>query len=552
MKTVAGKLFAVLLGLAATALAVTTQAAVTATVDRNRVSINDSLVLTLRATEGEDVDDADLDQLLRDFDVASTGTSTRMSIINGRAERTRDLQVVLLPRRVGELVIPALTIDGQRTRAIRVQVSDTPVAADSTEDVFVESEVDRDEVYVQSQLLHTFRIYEAVDLNDRGRSELKLEGAVVEELESSSFQRTINGRPYRVIEVKHAIFPQKSGELEIPSMTFNGRKPSGRRGILSFNTGEVLHRRSKPITVTVKPVPAAWPDAPWVPARNLRIEESWSALPDELAVGDSVTRTLTLVAEGIDSSQLPQIPQADLPGVKAYPDQPRSENRPGNDGITGIGINSTALLITEPGEFTLPTVRVPWWDTGSDSLRYAELPARGFTVAAPAVSPAPAAPSAPVTVPQATANLVEQTNLWMWATLAALLGWMGTTAWLGWRLRTPRPVPAAHGEREEKEAALFKTCLAACNSNDPRAARAALQAWAQRYLDQPRLPPLSDISEHFARPELSEALEQLERSLYAAGGEWRGERLALALKACRKQGRPRDTAGGDPLPPLYT
>jgi hypothetical protein len=542
----------VLLALASTVLTTTAQAAVTATVDRNRVSINDSLVLTLRATEGEDVEDADLDQLARDFDMVSTGTSTHWSLNNGRTARTSDLKVVLLPRRVGELVIPALTIDGQRTRAIRVQVSDTPVASDASEDVFVESEVDRDEVYVQSQLLHTFRIYEAIDLSDRGRSELKLEGAVVEELESSSFQRTINGRPYRVIEVKHAIFPQKSGELVIPSMTFNGRKPSGRRSILSFNTGEVLRRRSQPITVKVKPVPAAWPDAPWIPARNLRIEESWSALPDELAVGDSVTRTLTLVAEGIDSSQLPQIPQADLPGVKAYPDQPRAENRPGNDGITGIGVNSTALLITKPGEFTLPTVRVPWWDTESNSLRYAELPARSFTVAAPPTAALPSAPVAPTPVQAAPADLIQQTNLWMWATLAALLGWMGTTAWLGWRLRAPRQVEAAPRETEQKEAALFKECLAACNGNDAQASRAALQAWGQRYLDQQRPPTLDAIARHFDRPELAEALEQLERSLYAGGGEWRGDSLALALKACRKQGRKRAAVGGDALPPLYT
>ena len=534
-------------------LSAATEAAVTATVDRNRVSINDSLVLTLRSTEGEDVEDADLDQLTRDFDVVSTGTSTRMSIINGRTERTRDLQVVLLPRSIGELTIPALNVEGQRTRAIRIEVVDTPVNADGSQDVFVESEVDRDVVYVQSQLLHTFRIYEAVDLSDRGRSELKLDDAVIEELESSSFQRTINGRPYRVIEVKHAIFPQKSGELVIPSMSFNGRKSTGRRNFLSLGSGELVRRRSDPITVTVKPVPAAWPDAPWVPARNVRIEESWSALPDELAVGDSVTRTLTLVAEGIDSSQLPQIAQADIEGVKAYPDQPRSENRPGNDGITGVGINSTALLITNPGEFTLPAVKLPWWDTDSDSLRYAELPARQFSVAAPANAPLPdTAPVPAVSAPTTPVSGLEQASLWMWTTVAALIGWMGTAAWLSWRLRTPRTIDSAAQAVEQREAALFKSCLAACNNSNADEARAALQTWAQRYLDQPGLPRLSTVADHFQLSELSEALEELERCLYAGGGSWRGERLALALKSCRKQGLRRAAEGGDPLPPLYT
>ncbi len=537
-------------------LATAAQAAVTATVDRNQISINDSLVLTLRASEGEDVESTDLGVLRLDFDVVSTGRSTNLSFIDGRTERITDLRIVLLPRRMGDLTIPPLSVDGKRTREIRIQVSDTPVTADISQDVFVESEVDATEVYVQSQLLHTFRIYEAIELNDRGRSELKLEDAVVEELESNSFQRTINGRPYRVIEVRHAIFPQKSGELVIPAISFNGRKSSGRRSLLSFSTGEVLRRRSKPITVTVKRVPDAWPAAaPWVPASNLRIEESWSALPDELEVGDSVTRTLTLVAEGVDSSQLPQLPPADIDGIKAYLDQPRSENRAGNKGITGIGVNSTALLITNPGTFTLPAVKVPWWDTSTDSLRYAELPARTLAVAAPAGAPAPVAAN-PVTPPAtmpAPTSATGRTSLWMWTTVSALLGWLGTTVWLGWRLRAPRIARSEQAATEEREAALFKACLAACNANQALAARTAIQHWAQRALDQRRLPSLAEIARRSDSAELSAALEALERSLYAVDATpWQGDALALALKACRKQLQRHDRSNTDPLPPLYS
>ncbi len=531
------------------------RAAVTATVDRNQISINDSLVLTLRATEGEDVENANLDLVRLDFDIATTGTTTNFSYNNGRSQKFTDHRIILLPRRMGELTIPPLSVDGQRTREIRIQVGDSPPLADSSQEVFVESEVDTDEVYVQSQLLHTFRIYEAIDLSDRGRSELKLEDAVVEPLESNTFQRTINGRPYRVFEVRHAIFPQKSGKLVIPPMDFNGRKSMGRRSFLSLGAGEVLRRRSKPITVNVKPVPAAWPDAPWVPARNLRIDESWSALPDELAVGDSVTRTLTLVAEGIDSSQLPQLPQADIEGMKAYPDQPRSENRAGNKGITGIGINSTALLITNPGEFTLPAVKVPWWDTTSNSLRYAELPARTLAVAAPvgAVPPTTADPAALPMPANAPASTTPQTSLWMWTTLAALLGWLGTTVWLSWRLRAPRVARSEDAVAQEREAALFKHCLAACNADQAGAARSAIQIWAQRAFDQPRLPSLAQIAQRLDSAELSAALEALERSLYAVDGStWRGDELAKALKACRKKARRNDRGRPEPLPPLYS
>lgn len=528
---------------------VSASAAVTATVDRNRISISDSLVLTLRATEGEDVEAADLDALAADFDIVSTGTSTRMSIVNGRTERSTELQAVLLPRRSGDLVIPQLTVGGQRTREIPVTVTDAPTGLDNSRDVFVESEVDRDWVYVQSQLIHTFRIYEALDLSDRGRSELKLENAVVEELDATSFQRIVDGRAYRVYEVKHAIFPQKSGELTIPSLSFNARKPALRRSL--FARGELVRRRSDPITVEVKPVPASYPDAPWIPAANLKIEESWSALPDRLAVGDSVTRTLTVIAEGIDGSQLPPVTQQEVPGIKMYPDQPRSENTSHSDGITGIGINSTALLITDPGEFELPAVRVPWWDTESDSLRYAEVPAKRIRVAAPAQASAPQPPAAAQPGIAQTAGGERPVSMWMWTTVAALLGWFGTTIWMSLYLRRParkRPESATPG----KESELFRALLAASNDNRALETRAALRQWAQCHFGDDAPPTLQSLCERLGSEELTAAVETLERSLYAGQGEnWAGGPLALALKRARKRRRGEDAGAESALPPLY-
>ena len=330
--------------------AMNANAAVTASVDRTRMTESDSLQLIIRATEGEPVNDTDLGPVERDFDVVTRSTSSRLSIVNGKRERSSDLQVVLLPRRAGTLRIPPLTVGNQRTQAILIEVGEAPSGIDNARDVFVEAEVDRDSVFVQSQLIHTFRVYEAIDLVDRGRSQLELPDAIIEELDSSTFQRTVNGRTYRVIEVRHAIFPQKSGQLTIPAMSFNGSRMLPRRSFFDRNV-ETLRRRSKPITVEVKPIPANYPDAPWIPAASLKLEESWSALPEDLEVGDSVTRTVTLLAKGIDGSQLPPLELSPVDGIKAYPDQPRSENTRDQDGITGIGINSTALLITAPGEF---------------------------------------------------------------------------------------------------------------------------------------------------------------------------------------------------------
>jgi hypothetical protein len=529
-------------------------AAVTASVDRSQITVSDSLELTIRATAGERVEETDLGPLMRDFDVVSTSTASRLTIVQGRTERNSDLNVVLLPRRTGTLLIPPLTVGNQRTREIAIEVIDAPADVDSSQDVFVEAEVDQSSVYVQSQLIHTFRVYEAIDLVDRGRSQLEIPDAVVEELDSAQFQRTIDGRIYRVIEVRHAIFPQKSGTLTIPAMSFNGSRLLPRRSFFDRNV-ETLRRRSSPITVEVKPIPADFPDAPWIPAADLELEESWSALPEDLKVGDSVTRTVTIVAEGIDGSQLPPLEQPEVDGLKVYPDQPKSRNTRAMEGITGIGINSAALLVTEPGRFQLPAIRIPWWDTREDRLRYAKIPARELVIRAAAL-PADDTP-APLPVPGESpavpvpADIEQRVSIWLWTTLAALLGWLSTTAWLLWRMQ-PRRRPPEPGTRETGESRLFGDFARACERNAAAEARTALLAWAQRYFDDPTPPTVQQLQERFASDEVSRALDALENSLYSPStSNWSGGDLIAAIGQWRKQHKKRQRREPSPLPPLY-
>ena len=527
-------------------------AAVTASVDRARIAESDSFQLTVRGTAGEPVSETDLDPLREDFDVVSTSTASKLSVVNGRTERSADLIVVLLPRRTGDLVIPPLSVGNQRTREIIIDVTDAPADLDGSRDVFVEAVVDHSSVYVQSQIIHTFRVYEAIDLVDRGRSQLEIPDAVIEELDSAQFQRVIDGRPYRVIEVRHAIFPQKSGKLTIPAMSFNGSRLLPRRSFFDRNV-ETLRRRSEAITVDVKPIPAAWPDAPWVPAADLKLEESWSTLPEQLEVGDSVTRTVTMIAEGIDGSQLPPLAQVEVPGLKAYPDQPGAENRRGVKGITGIGTNSTALLLTEPGSFELPPIRVPWWDTRQDRLRYAEIPGRTLNikpVAGPGTGAAMSANTAPPQrVVQPTVN-PSPAGIWMWTTVAALMGWLITTGWLLWRMQPRRASEEPSGD--PGEAPLFRQLVKACEQNRAAEARAALQCWGQRYFDDTAPPTLMELRQRFASEDLERELAALERSLYGQSAlEWTGAGLATAIGQWRKNDTRRRKSSPPPLPPLY-
>ena len=305
----------------------------------------------------------------------------------------------------------------------------------------------------------------------------------------------------------------------------------------------------------MKPIPAAWPDAPWIPAADLKLEESWSALPDELKIGDSVTRTVTVLAQGIDGSQLPPLEQPDVPGIKTYPDQPKSENTRGPDGITGIGINSTALLVTESGSFELPAIRIPWWDTETDRLRYAELPAHRLEIKATPVPNSTAEPAAPAATtspaPSPAVRTVSSTSMWMWTTLAALLGWLATTGWLMWRMQ-PRRQAASEERTDSIEPRLFRELVKACEANEAANARAALTRWGQRYFGEAAPPTLQTLAGRFASEDIRQGLDELERSLFSpSGSEWSGRALVDALRQWRKNDVRRRDARPPPLAPLY-
>ena len=534
---------------------------VSVSIDRSVITEQDSLTLTITATEGEDMDSVDFSALEAYFKIGSRDSRTQFNISNGRAEGSSVLNLTLFPRYTGNLEVPPLFVDGVLTPKIPVRVEKARTDIDSSTEVFVEAEVDREQVFVQAQLLFTVRSYQAVNTGQWNYEAIEIPGAVTEELDSRQYQRSVEGRTYLVIERRFAIFPQQSGELVIPSFTMavkENLRSSGNFFNLRGNP-RVFRPRTAKITVAVRPIPAQFPDAHWLPARDISLEDNWSVEPETLAVGGSATRTVTIKARGLNGNQLPQLSTQAIDGIRVYPDQPRFENLSDENGITGLGINSTALLVTGPGDYRLPAVRVPWWDTETDQLRYAEIPAREFSVL-PGVLPTQGevalSASPPITAAAAntaaTEGSIPANSLWFWTTLATLAAWLLTTVLL---LRRRSPVAVEEDSRSDstREPQLFRELLQACDENRALETRSLLRQWAQAKLRRDRAPAISELGVLADDPQLGVRLGELEQSLYAGDvSQWRGGDLMNALRQWRKQLDARERSAVEPaLAPLY-
>lgn len=517
--------------------------AIIASVDRDRVSMGDYLQLTITASGDEELEQADLRPLNKDFQVLGQSTSSNTSIINGRMSQSRKLVIELTPIREGNLEIPSLHLGQNTTASIPITVGAAPDNTGADQAVLFEAEVDQHSVYVQGQVILTLRIQQSVNLEGRNISELKLDNAFVKPLEQRSFQRTMGGRPWLVDEVRYAIFPEQSGTLEIPAQVFSGHISRGRRSFFDLGgSGQMLRRTTKPITIEVLPSPASFTAETWLPSRQVTLEERWSTPPEQLRVGESATRTIRIQGEGLQGAQLPPILFTPIDGLKYYPDQPRISEQEIPSGLEGIREDSAAVVPTRAGTYLIPEVRIPWWNTQSAQVEYAVLPEREIIAIAADPSRGPALPEAtsPEIEQNSTAPIISADTLAppenpLWRILAAVstAGWLLTLIYL-WRQRRPDrdEALAVQGNTSEKQS--FKQLQAACTDNDAAAARTAVIAWVGTMNTGSHPVSLEQVATLFGDKEFTGELRQLDTCLYSTDRvNWSGARLLEMARRLR-------------------
>ena len=517
-----------------------------ATADRRDIALGETLRLTILGDAGEQPSEIDLTPLNRDWEILSRSSATNARFINGRNNVTRTLELELAPLREGTLAIPSLITGGRRTTPISILVNPEPLIAPGDATVLFESSIDQPSLYVQAELMLTITLQQAINLESPEISALDIADAVVEPLERQSFQRRVGNRTWLVTELRYAIYPQKSGMLSIPAIEFTAREVQAGRTLLGSRLGRRIRLSSEPLEVTVKSVPAAFPGDVWLPARTLTLTEDWSLDPEALSVGDSTTRTLKLIAEGLQGSQLPPLSSVqgalNIPELRFYPDQESIDQSEIARGLQGTRTQSEALVARADGNWALPEIRIPWWNTQTDQLEYAVLEPRNIAVQTVELLDDETTSGTPsdATLPAAALPL--------WIALIGVAGWLiaiGLAIAL-WRVNpasmsanTPKSSLAALRGGDQRQALV--AVKRALTQQDASGIRTALQHWAASHHGR-AFSSLSDIA-RASSPSLATILSDLDRSIYGGTDtEWR--QLGL-IEALREEPAPEDIGDAD-------
>ncbi|RQW79554.1 MAG: hypothetical protein EHM62_06390, partial [Methylococcus sp.] len=253
--------------------------------------------------------------------------------------------------------------------------------------------------------------------------------------------------------------------------------------------------------------------------------------------------------------------------LKQYPDQPVTREDKTSAGLSSQRSQKTAFIAGKPGTYTLPAIEIPWWNTVTDTMEVARLPAQTLTALLTTQTAAPEHEPPPVPKPQsdgadklaesAAARSTpdqERDPLWFWLALLFGAGWLLTALAWWWqfrRLRRPQPAVSTESTASVTEPRLIKALEKACMANDADAARKALERWvAFRWPQSSTVDALEARLGGIIGPELRE----LNRSLYAPSGAiwqglplWQGFKRYLDGESARHNGRVDPPEALEPL-----
>lgn len=463
---------------------------ISTSVNRNQMDLTDTLSLTVQVDDQANIRRPDFNPLNQDWRILGTNRQTDITFSNGQLQSKTIWHLTLAPKREGRLSIPVLVWNNSSSRPIAIQV--TPIAADVQEQLsklaFFQTSVSGNAVWIQSQILYRVALYYSQETQLKNfPAPPNLPNAIVQALETPSPNiELISGVRYWVIRQSYAIFPQASGTLKLPPEQSTGYAHLAGYG----NTRKRIEVRSQGHLIKVLPRAANYPPKiPWLPAKKLQVTGTTTRSVQELEVGTTANLSLTIEAEGLPGSLLPQLPPFNVPGVRIYSNPPTIQESLSPQGVISTLTSNLAMIPVKPGMLELPPVHITWWDADEARTKRATWPGWKIRIV----------PSTSTLIntdgldAEGTPGLFGTTSsviprgisfgFWSWISLVFALAWL-STLWYVWHLKQrfkeqfdqPAVIDWAAKAQEAKN---FHRLIVACQKKDAADIYQCLSNWAR-------------------------------------------------------------------------
>lgn len=509
-----------------------------------------TLTLTIENPQGGGL--PDLTPLNQDFTIVGTERSMNYTVFNGEAHSTSQWTITLLPKRNGKLTIPAIKVGQEKTDETSVDVTEatqnSSPSMDQREDVMLITEVSNKKPYVNEQVIYTVKLYNNRSFLDAQYQPPSVKDALLIPLgEGRHYQTLLNGINYAVEEQQYALFPQKSGKLTINPPAFNA--------LLAAQIPQKITVSAKESSLQVKTIPSQWTGKDWLPAKQVKLTETYEPTSTSFKQGDMLIRTVMLQATGLAAQIMPSLDFGKSDYYNIYPEKPVERTTFQQDDLIGTTTFKVTYLLNKSGKIVIPALKLPWFNTTTGQMAMATLPEKIINVDVSAATSTETQPTTlvdtPVPSPAATAPVSSGTILqpgkktgayalaW-WVAGFFAMAWLITL--LLW-LRSSKP--------QKSLAQAQNTLRKACLDHDANAAKEALLAWASLTWPQAKAANLADVIALVHDAEFKNQLHRLIQALYQSEPvNWRGDQLWLCVLRYKASSF-RTKKKPDPLPPIH-
>ena len=258
----------------------------------------------------------------------------------------------------------------------------------SGSDLFIKVSANKNRVHEQEPILLTYKVYTLVSLTQLRGDMPDLKSFYSQEVDlpqQKSFSlETVNGRPYRTSTwSQYVMFPQMTGKLQIPSITFEGIVVQQNRNIdpfeAFFNGGsgyiEVKKKIVAPgIEIQVDPLPerpASFSGGVGKFTISAQLDKT------ETKANDPVS--MRIIISGIGNLKLMKQPVINVPkDFDKYEPKVTDKTKLTHNGIEGSMIYDVLIVPRHQGKYEIPPVELTYFDTSENA--YKTIKSEGFTL----------------------------------------------------------------------------------------------------------------------------------------------------------------------------
>ncbi|EPJ47471.1 MAG: hypothetical protein OFPII_12610 [Osedax symbiont Rs1] len=387
------------------------QASTVTSVDKTRLKIGQSLQLKVSSDDSAGKS-PNLAVLKKSFKIIGSSKVSRPYLKNNQRKHKTLWFYILQPKRAGQLIIPAISVNSKKSKAIAIRVSrskkPTSTAGASikkeivSHDIIVKAMLNKSKLYPNQMLIYTL----SINFPDHSNSDFKIQqpfiaGAVILPLATPSFQQIkVRSKARTIRSQSYAIFTEKVGyyQIEPASVSFNQAKLKKAKPI-------VLKANQLHFEIVQKANQTSL--GYWLPSEGLTLSQVWQdSTPQDITVGSTIYRTLSLKAEGLNADILPLISTLTHENISIKLQNVSVENSIEEGKLVAIRTEQVAMTFNRVGSISIDPIDIHWWNTKFNQARVTTLTAQRFNVV-----PVTKTIYSPTQQPQTTADKTNQQPL---------------------------------------------------------------------------------------------------------------------------------------------